>query len=109
MKGKCQHQGVVYRATATTETGEVKKYTGATEDFMKRHYTHDGDTKTSSRRSATALAGFIWEMKDQGVNTEVEWEFLKLCNLYKPTVEPVSCAYRKRSYYEFRDPSFRNK
>ena len=23
-------------------------------------------------------------MKDQGVNTEVEWEFLKLCNLYKP-------------------------
>ena len=30
--------------------------------FKKRHYTHDGDTKTSS---ATALAGFIWEMKDR--------------------------------------------
>ena len=80
MKGKCQHQGnsVVIRATATTEMGVVKKYMRATEDFNKRHNTHDGDTKTASRRSATALAGFIWEMKDQGVNTEDEWEFLKL-------------------------------
>ena len=72
LKGKCQHRGnsVVYLTTSTTETGVVKKYTGATEDFKK-----DGNTKISSRRNTTAL---IWVMKDQGLNKEVEWEFLKL-------------------------------
>ena len=74
-------------------TGVGKKYTGTTED-KKRHYTHDGDTKTSSRRSVTALGGgFIWEMKDQA---EVEWELLKLCNLYKPCSRGCD-VYRRSS------------
>ena len=82
----------------------VKKYTRDSEDFKKRHYTHDGDTKTSSLISATALAAFIWEMKDQGVNTEVEWDFLKLCNLYKPGSRACDvCLHEKLIIMKDRD------
>ena len=65
LKGKCQHhdRGVVYRATATTEDGIVKTYTGSTDNFKRRDYVHDGDTHDRDRRGATALAGFIWEKK----------------------------------------------
>ena len=89
-------------------TGVGKKYTGTNEDFKKRHYTHDGDTKTSSRRSVTALGGgFIWEMKHQA---EVKWEFLKLCNLYKPCSRACDvCLQEKLIIMKDRDPRYLNK
>ena len=79
LNGKCQHhdKGVVYRATATTQEGVVKTYTGSTDNFKNRWYAHVGDTQDRDRRTATALAGFFWEKKDEGVDTEVRWEILR--------------------------------
>ena len=80
LNGKCQHhdKGVVYRATATTQEGGVKTYTGSTDNFKNRWYAHVGDTQDRDRRTATALAGFFWEKKDEGVDTGVRWEILRV-------------------------------
>ena len=81
--GKCNTEGVVYRATVTTERC-VKTYIGSTEKpFKKRFYGHKSDFSNPNYRSSTTLSNFVWTSKDRGEEPIVTWEIVRVCRPYK--------------------------
>ena len=88
-------------ASTTTKVSS----TGRPQQHRKVWYTHVGDTQDKDRRKATALAGFFWEKKDEGIDTGVKWEILKECPLYKPGSRSCDvCLQEKLTIMKDRDP-----
>ena len=53
----------IYEATVTAENIDKRQYVGSTATtFKKGHSNHKSDFKISSRRKATKLSGYIWEL-----------------------------------------------
>ena len=80
----CRKSEVVYKAEVKSLRG-TKTYTGLSSTSIKErisnHNTTFGD---SDKRSSTTLAGYIWELKDDGLDYEVNWEILAEARAYKP-------------------------
>ena len=86
LEGNCQVEAIVYKATITAEDGEVRTYTGSTEQtFKKRHYGHTSDLRNEKNRNSTSMAAYIWNQRDRGIGiASTKWEILKKCQKYKP-------------------------
>ena len=67
LNGKCQLRGIVYKATTTSDDGEIKTYTGCTDcTFKERHYHHTSDLRHRDQRKNTKLANYVWKKRDEG-------------------------------------------
>ena len=83
LPGKCNTEGVVYKATVTTERCE-KTYIGSTENtFKKRFYGHKSDFSNPNYRSSTTLSNHVWTLKDRGEEPNIKWEIVRVCKKYK--------------------------
>ena len=52
--------------------------------FKKRHSNHKSDFKISSRRKATKLSGYIWELKDKNVQPTIKFQIKEHAKSYHP-------------------------
>ena len=68
LEGKCLSKDIVYEAKVNAVTKEEKYYLGiSATTFKERHGNHKSDFKLVSRRKATKLADYIWQLKDEGI------------------------------------------
>ena len=82
--GVCKTPSLVYKATVTSENSR-ETYTGLTEPpFNQRFQNHKTDFKYSKNRNNTALAGYIWSLKDQSKDYNVNFEILKKARSFNP-------------------------
>ena len=112
LQGKCLTSSVVYKATVKTSDGEIKTYTGCTDNtFKKRYYGHVADAKDPKHRNNTELAGYIWDKKDIGVNIDsIKWEVLKKCHKYQPGSRKCNvCLCEKLCIMKDSNPTSLNK
>jgi hypothetical protein len=73
----CRTKNVVYKATVISEQA-CKSYIGlASTTFKQRYANHKSSFKYASKRNATALSQYIWEMKEKNIDYEISWEILK--------------------------------
>ena len=110
LQGKCQTKSVVYRATVTTENN-TKTYIGSTEKtFKQRFYGHKSDMNNPAYRANTALAHYVWYMKDRGETPVVRWEIVRMCREYKTGTRKCDvCLTEKLMILKEKGPNSLNK
>ena len=100
-------QGIVCKATTTSDDGEIKTYTGCTDcTFKERHYHHTSDLRHRDQRKNTKLANYVWKKRDEGAEiTHIKWEVEKQCHNYAPGSGKCDvCLTEKLSIMKNRDP-----
>ena len=87
--GQCLATDSIYEATVIADTKDDKKYIGlAATTFKIRHGNHKSDFKIRSRRTAKKLAGYIWDLKDEGINSpDIKFEIKEHAPSYHPSTE----------------------
>ena len=82
LNNKCLTDGVVYKATVTTEQSS-KFYIGASETTFKLRWSnHMSSFRNENRRSQTALSNYIWTLKENNINFNLNWTVLKRAKAY---------------------------
>ena len=85
VEGECFLTDSIYEATVTAENIDTKKYVGsAATTFKKIHSNHKSDFKISSRRTATKLSGYIWQLKDKNVQPTIKFQIKEHAKSYHP-------------------------
>ena len=76
--GKCSEKWVVYSAKVTEPvSGNFETYTGLTSrTFKTRKKEHLRDFKNSDSRIKSKLSGYIWDQKDNGLGSNIEWSII---------------------------------
>ena len=83
LKEECEIESVVYKATVTTNQ-DKQSYIGSTEGTFKQRYTqHKSDFRNIKAKNKTTLSKYMWDLRENGVNTEIKWMILKKCRKYK--------------------------
>ena len=76
--GNCEVKSVVYEASVQIPNMEIKTYIGMTKNKFKTRY---GQLKSALKNKespqATALSKYVWEMRDQGKTTIINWRKIK--------------------------------
>ena len=106
LEGKCQVEAIVYKATITTDDGEIRTYTGSIDQtFKKRHYGHTSDLRNEKHRNNTSMAAHVWNKKDRGIEvTNTKWEVVKKCQKYGPGQKKCDvCISEKLAIMKDRD------
>ena len=89
LKGKCTTASVIYKATVTAVNEPVKHYIGLTErSFKERFGGHKSSFTHREQSNASELSKYMWKLKDEGKNGQVEWEILQ-------KAFPYQCGARK--------------
>ena len=112
VEGKCQHKNVIYSATVTHGSNDIKEYIGSTSRrFKKRFYEHKSsfpsDTKQSKPRNCTELANYLWKLRGNNIQYKIKWNILhhtktsinplSLCTLCNLERSEIAKADRRRS------------
>ena len=81
LNGECLTEAIVYKAEIKTQ-GIV--YIGSTEGpFKQRLYEHKSNMRIEKNKTKTTLSQYAWELKDRGVNAEIEWKIVRKCKKYE--------------------------
>ena len=51
--------------------------------FKTRLANHKTDFKYTGKRKHTRLAGYVWQLKDEGLDYNIEWQFLARAPTFK--------------------------
>ena len=81
---RCKDDHVIYQADVFA-TGKTKEgYVGMSAPSWKLRYNnHTDNFRHTNKRIRTRLAGYIWSLKDQGLDYNIKWQFLARANTYK--------------------------
>ena len=83
LQGKCVIESVVYKAEVKSNEG-MDAYIGSTEGtFKQRMYAHRSDMRNEKGKNRTTLTRYMWDKKERGVSTDIEWKIIRKCNKYK--------------------------
>ena len=75
-QSSCRVKGVIYKATVATST-DKKTYIGlAATEFKARFSNHKSSFNNEKKKKATALAGYIHQMKDEGKEYDLTWKII---------------------------------
>ena len=81
LNGNCLSRAVVYKATVKSDLHE-KSYVGLTGNtFKDRYNSHQYSFRPKSCRKSTELSKYIWDLKDKGINYEIQWEIMRQSNI----------------------------
>lgn len=85
IKDNCQTETVVYKATIKSQRGETN-YIGSCEtSFKKRYYNHKKSFNNEQYKHETSLSNYIWNLKEDQINYDINWEIIQKCKPYKCT------------------------
>lgn len=85
MPGECLSTSVIYQASVTTNdhSKPVESYVGLTENtFKTRFNNHKSSFNNNSKRNSTELSKYIWQLKDNNTNFEINWKILLRANSF---------------------------
>ena len=89
VKKLCSTENVVYKAFVKTSS-ETKSYIGLTANsFKKRWYAHQETFRKEQLKNNTALALYIWELKNRNEKFEIKWDIIK--RIKKPSFGTKMC------------------
>ena len=75
---------IVYKATISAPNRPTRVYHGLTEGpFKTRYNNHNKSFRLEKYSKETELSKYIWELRDLGLEGEVEWEIAKRAAPYK--------------------------
>ena len=79
MQQKCLTKCVVYQAIVTTPSnGKQETYIGITENSFKTQFAnHKATFNSRSKRTATELSNYVWDLKDRAVEYHTTWRIVK--------------------------------
>ena len=61
---------------------DEKSYVGLTGNtFKDRYNSHQYSFRHKSSRKSTELSKYIWDLKDKGINYEIQWEIMRQSNI----------------------------
>ena len=80
-EGKCQLTDVIYKATVTSTSNDVKQYIGSTSrNFKRRLYEHKtsfpSNTGLVKPKNCTELANYLLKLKDNNTQYNTKWKML---------------------------------
>ena len=85
IEGRCRETELIYEAEVKATDKSDKKYLGCTATtFTKRHANHKSDFKHEHRRHATKLSGYVWKLKEEGVQHEIKFKIVRKAKEYSP-------------------------
>ena len=97
--GRCKDCGVVYQAEVTAEGKPVMKYVGVTAPSWKLRYgNHKASFKHSTKRRSTKLAGYVWSLKDEGLQPEIKWRILSRNQPFKASTNTCRLCLKEKFY-----------
>ena len=83
---RCCDEGVVYQAEVNAPNKPVMKYIGVCAPKWKSRYSnHKSSFKYPDKRNQTKLAGYVWSLKDEGLEPDIKWRTLARTSAYKPS------------------------
>ena len=83
IKDKCQSETIIYKATVDSQRGKAI-YIGSCEStFKKRYYNHKKSFNNTQYKHETSLSTYIWDLKDNEINYNLNWEIVQKCKPYK--------------------------
>ena len=85
--GRCNiEQNVIYTCKVTRlDDNTFQTYTGLTDNtFKKRLYGHNSDFRKRKHRNKTMLSKYIWFLKDNNVQYELNWSILGKAKSFNP-------------------------
>ena len=83
---RCKDDNVIYQAGVTAVGKRREGYVGmCAPSFKSRLGNHKTDFKHSGKRKHTRLAGYVWSLKDEGLEPRIEWQFLGRASTYRPS------------------------
>ena len=112
VQGECKTKSVVYEASIReTVSGKIETYTGLTSRTFKQRYNeHCSDTRNPGSRHKSKFSLHIWDLKDRGVNHEIEWKFLDRAPTYNPVTKKCKLCLKEKFFIMYRkDGSTLNK
>ena len=82
--GDCRTANVVYKATVTPDgTPAPKEYIGiSATEFKLRYANHKQSFNNISKRDATSLSQFIWDLKEKNISYNIKWKIIAKCQPY---------------------------
>ena len=101
LDGKCRKNNVVYQATVTTkqESPRVETYIGMTStEFKDRYRNHKKSFKNFTYKSETTLSQFIWKLKSENVDYDIEWKVLDRAKPFSPVTGVCALCTLEKFY-----------
>ena len=84
LQGKCQTDNLVYQAKVKTDS-EEQTYIGLTATTFKlRLANHKTSFKYESKRGTTTLSNYVWDLKNRGVEYDLEWSLIGRAQPFSP-------------------------
>ena len=84
LKGKCRENGIMYKATLTSDDS-IKHYFGSCEmEFEARFYNHSQSLKYQRKSNATELSKAFCLDKTNGKSSQITWEIVTQATPYQP-------------------------
>ena len=82
--GDCRLANIVYKAKVSTEDSALcKEYIGISgTEFKMRYANHKQSFATESKRDATSLSQYIWNLKERDIPYNISWSVLSKCKPY---------------------------
>ena len=75
-----------YQATVVEEGKPDQQYVGVTEPTFKLRYNnHTATFRHREKKINSALAGYVWKLKDEGREYSLKWKILQEHTTYNPT------------------------
>ena len=83
---RCKDDNVIYQAGVTAVGKREEGYVGmCAPPWKSRLANHKTDFKHTGKRKHTRLAGYVWSLKDEGLEPRIKWQFLARASTYKPS------------------------
>ena len=78
----------------------VMKHVGVTAapSWKLRYGNHKASFKHSAKRKATKLAGYVWSLKDEGLEPEIKWRILSRNQPFKASTNTCRLCLKEKFY-----------
>ena len=84
LQGKCLTDNMVYQAKVKTDS-EEQTYIGlSSTTFKKRLANHKTSFKYETKRGTTTLSNYVWDLKNRGIDYELEWNLIGRAQPFSP-------------------------
>ena len=104
VQGACSQTGVVYQASVEEKpSGKIETYTGLTgRPFKKRWQEHKRDFVKPQNRTKSKLSGYIWDLKDNGLDFEITWKILEKAQTFNPVNKKCMLCLKEKYFIMYR-------
>ena len=94
---RCLDSGTVYQADVTAQGKPKEQYVGiAAPPWKSRYGNHTASFRHIEKRKQTKLSGYIWKLKEEGLDYEIKWRILARCQPFKASTNCCRLCLREK-------------